>query len=249
MKYQLAINRNKNINISIIIPVLNEGKTISLCLDAIKNASNVEVIVVDGRSEDETVAIAQSFGIKVLSSPPGRATQMNIGAAAATGDVLLFLHADTRLPNNFDTMILQALSAFPGRNLGTSQNTIAGAFELKIDSEMPSLRIIEKMVNLRSRYLQMPYGDQAIFLKASVFQAIGGFPNLPIMEDFELVRRLHPLGKIEIVPAPVVTSGRRWQKLGVLKTTLINQLIIIGYFLGIPPEQLARWYRIKHKSY
>jgi hypothetical protein len=146
-------------------------------------------------------------------------------------------------------MIHQALSAFPGRNLGTSQNTIAGAFELKIDSEMPSLRIIEKMVNLRSRYLQMPYGDQAIFLKASVFQAIGGFSDLPIMEDFEFVRRLQPLGKIEIVPAPVVTSGRRWKKLGVLKTTLINQLIVLGYFLGVPPTQLAQWYRIKQKSY
>lgn len=237
--------------VSIIIPVLNEGKKIKLCLDGIKKISNVEVIIVDGGSEDETVAIAQSLGIKVLSSPPGRATQMNIGAAAATGDILLFLHADTRLPNNFDTMILQALSPFPGSNLGTSksQNTIAGAFELKIDGEMPSLRIIEKMVNLRSRYLQMPYGDQAIFLKASVFQAIGGFPNLPIMEDFELVRSLQSWGKIEILPAPVVTSGRRWKKLGVLKTTLINQLIILGYFLGVPPDQLASWYRIKQKKY
>lgn len=249
MKYRLPSKQDKYEKISIIIPVLNEGQTINLCLDAIKNASNVEVIVVDGGSEDETVAIAQSFGIKVLSSPPGRATQMNVGAAAATGDILLFLHADTRLPNNFDRKILQALSAFPGSYLGTSQNTIAGAFELKIDSEMPSLRIIEKMVNVRSRYLQMPYGDQAIFLKASVFREIGGFPDLPIMEDFELVRRLHRLGKIEIVPAPVLTSGRRWKKLGALKTTLINQLIILGYFLGVPPAQLASWYKIKQKPY
>jgi rSAM/selenodomain-associated transferase 2 len=235
--------------ISIIIPVLNEASTINKTLASLKKASNIEIIVVDGGSEDETVAIAQSCGIKVLSSPPGRATQMNRGAAAATGDILLFLHGDTRLPNNFDTMVRQALSGFPGTHLGTSQNTIAGAFELNIDSDMPSLRLIEKMVNLRSRYLQMPYGDQAIFLKASVFHEIGGFPDLPIMEDFEFVRRLQPLGKIQIVPAPVLTSGRRWQKLGILKTTLINQLIIIGYFLGIPPDQLARWYRIKHKSY
>ncbi|GET37569.1 TIGR04283 family arsenosugar biosynthesis glycosyltransferase [Microseira wollei] len=226
--------------ISIIIPVLNEASTINKTLASIKKASNIEIIVVDGGSEDETVALAQSLGIKVLFSPPGRATQMNRGAAAATGDILLFLHADTRLPNNFDTSVRQSLQI---------QKTIAGAFELKIDSDIPSLRIVEKMVNVRSRYLQMPYGDQAIFLKATVFNQIGGFPNLPIMEDFELVRRLQPLGKIEIVPAPVVTSGRRWQKLGVLKTTLINQLIILGYFLGIPPDQLAQWYRIKHKSH
>ncbi len=226
--------------ISIIIPVLNEASTINKTLASIENASNIEIILVDGGSEDETVAIAQSCGIKVLSSPPGRATQMNKGAAAATGDILLFLHADTRLPNNFDTSVRQSLQI---------PKTIAAAFELKIDSDMPSLRLIEKMVNLRSRYLQMPYGDQAIFLKASVFGQISGFRDIPIMEDFELVRRLQPLGKIEIVPAPVLTSGRRWEKLGVLKTTLINQLIILGYFLGIPPAQLASWYRIKQKTY
>ena len=226
--------------ISIIIPVLNEASTINKTLASIENASNIEIILVDGGSEDETVAIAKSSAIKVLFSSPGRAMQMNNGAAAATGDILLFLHADTRLPNNFDTSVRQSLQI---------QNTIAGAFELNIDSDMPSLRIIEKMVNWRSRYLQMPYGDQAIFLKATVFHQIGGFPDMPIMEDFELVRRLQPLGKIEIVPAPVLTSGRRWEKLGVLKTTLINQMIILGYFLGIPPAQLARWYRIKHKTY
>ncbi len=225
--------------ISIIIPVLNEAAALPKTLTSIQKGSNIEIIVVDGGSEDETVAIAQSYGIKVLSSPPGRAKQMNNGAAVATGDILLFLHADTRLPKNFDTSVRQSLQI---------QNTIAGAFELKIDIDMPSLRLIEKMVNWRSRYLQMPYGDQAIFLKASIFHEIGCFPEMPIMEDFELVRRLQPLGKIEIIPAPVVTSGRRWQKLGVLKTTLINQLIILGYFLGVPTAKLACWYRIKYRN-
>ena len=225
--------------ISIIIPVLNEAGAIANTLASIHNADNVEVIVVDGGSEDETVAIVQELGIKVLSSIRGRANQMNAGAAAAMGDILLFLHADTLLPDNFDKMVRQALS---------SKNNIAGAFELAIDGDMRSLRIIETMVNWRSRYLQMPYGDQAIFLNKNVFEHLGGFSNLPIMEDFEFVRRLQRLVKIDILPAKVLTSGRRWQKLGVLKTTLINQLIIIGYFLGVTPGKLARWYRMKPKQ-
>lgn len=261
--------------ISIIIPVLNEAATIQETLTRLQDASEVEVIVVDGGSRDETVAIAkalrgalsaqrccvQPFGhensasapseqaqiahhlnktlapslpVKVISAAAGRANQMNAGAAAATGDILLFLHADTHLPTGFDTLIRQALQN-PG--------TIAGAFELRINAQPWGLRLVETMVNVRSRLLSMPYGDQAIFLKATVFQEIGGFPDLPIMEDFELMLQLRRLGRITIVPTPVLTSGRRWQKLGVVKTTLINQLIITGYFLGIPPAQLVRWYR------
>ncbi|NER30019.1 MAG: glycosyltransferase family 2 protein [Symploca sp. SIO1C4] len=220
--------------ISIIIPVLNEASKIAETLANAYNASNVEVIVVDGGSQDQTIEIALSFGAQVLSSPAGRANQMNTGALAASGEILLFLHGDTRLPTNFDTLIRQAIA---------SPDTIAGAFELRIDSHMGGLRLIEKIVNARSHWFSMPYGDQAIFLQKSVFQEIGGFPNLPIMEDFELMRRLRGLGKIAIVSATVLTSGRRWQKLGVVKTTLINQLIIIGYFLGVPPKILVRCYR------
>jgi rSAM/selenodomain-associated transferase 2 len=220
--------------ISIIIPVLNEANTINGVLARILGASTVEVIVVDGGSQDETVALAQSVGVKVIAVTSGRASQMNAGAAVATGSILLFLHADTHLPPAFDTLVRRVL-----QNTGT----IAGAFELKIDAELWGIRLIEKMVNLRSHFLSLPYGDQAIFLKASIFKEIGGFPNLPIMEDFELMRRLKRYGKIAITPAPVLTSGRRWQKLGVVRTTLINQLIIIGYFLGVPPAKLACWYR------
>jgi rSAM/selenodomain-associated transferase 2 len=161
---------------------------------------------------------------------------MNAGAAVASGDILLFLHADTHLPTSFDTLVRQAL-----QNAGT----VAGAFELRIDAQLRGLRLVEKMVNMRSHFLSMPYGDQAIFLKAATFHDLGGFPDLPIMEDFELMLGLRRQGRITIVPAPVVTSGRRWQKLGVVKTTLINQLIIAGYFLGVPPAQLVRWYRRK----
>jgi rSAM/selenodomain-associated transferase 2 len=224
--------------ISIIIPVLNEANTINGVLARILGASNVEVIVVDGGSQDETVALAQSVGVKVIAVTGGRASQMNAGAAVATGSILLFLHADTHLPPAFDTLVRQAL-----QNTGA----IAGAFELRIDAELWGIRVIEKMVNWRSRFLSLPYGDQAIFLKASIFKEIGGFPNLPIMEDFELMRYLKRYGKIAIAPAPVLTSGRRWQKLGVVRTTLINQLIIISYFLGVPPAKLARWYRQRRK--
>lgn len=228
--------------ISIIIPVLNEAATIKETLTRIQNASDVEVIVVDGGSRDETVVIANhlskilapSLPIRVISAAAGRASQMNAGAAAATSDILLFLHADTHLPTGFETLVRQALQN-PG--------TIAGAFELRIDAQLRGLRLVEKMVNVRSHFFSMPYGDQAIFLKATIFHENSGFPDLPIMEDFELIRRLKRQGRITIVQAPVITSGRRWQKLGVVKTTMINQLIITGYFLGISPFKLVLWYR------
>ena len=222
--------------ISVIIPVLNEASGIRLNLASFEKTINVEVIVVDGGSQDETVAIAKSLGVQVLSAAAGRDRQMNAGAKVATGDILLFLHADTRLPVGFDAMVRQALA---------QRGTIAGAFELKIDARMRSLRLVEKMVNWRSRFLHLPYGDQAIFLKASVFHEIGGFPHLPIMEDFEFILRLRRLGNITLVPASVLTSARRWQKLGVLKTTLINQMVIIGYFLGLSPSRLAKFYRTR----
>jgi len=226
----------KTETISVIIPVLNEANTIGSILERLVDTDNVEVIVVDGGSQDETVTVVRSRNVQVISTPPGRACQMNAGAARATGDILLFLHADTRLPANFDRLIRQALQ---------EPQTIAGAFELRIDAQQFSLRLIERLVNWRSRFFSMPYGDQAIFLKATVFHTIGGFPNLPIMEDFEFIRRLQPQGRITIVPASILTSGRRWERLGIIKTTLINQLIIIGYFGGLSPDKLAQWYREK----
>lgn len=226
--------------ISIILPVLNEAATIEETLRRLRDISDIEAIVVDGGSRDETVAIAKRcgkrFGLscKVISAAAGRACQMNAGAVVATGDILLFLHADTHLPPKFDTLVRQALQ---------HPDTIAGAFELRIDANLRGLRLIETMVNLRSRVFSMPYGDQAIFLKASTFHALGCFPDLPIMEDFELIIRLKRQGRIAILPAPVFTSGRRWQKLGVVRTTLINQLVIAGYFLGVSSSQLVCWYR------
>ena len=224
----------EKIKLSVIIPVLNEGKTIAQTLQRLQETA-VEIIIVDGGSTDQTVEIVQNMGIKTILSPEaGRSIQMNTGAKYATGNILLFLHADTQLPHNYLRYIEEILE---------KPNTIAGAFPLKIESRHPLLMVIEKGVNARSRFLEMPYGDQGIFLKKDTFESIGGFPPLPIMEDFQLMLNLKKQGKIRLAEAPVITSARRWEKLGVIKTTLINQKVILGYFLGVSPERLRQWYQ------
>ena len=226
--------------LSIIIPVLNEAAIIRSILSPLLNDLGIEIIVVDGGSRDNTFELAQQEGVRViLSSQTGRANQMNAGAAIATGDILLFLHADTQLPSDYLHIVKDTLAR---------PKAIAGAFELAIDADNKSLRWVEKMVKWRSRWFSLPYGDQAIFLTRTVFEKIGGFADLPIMEDFELIQRLKKQGKIAIAPAAVLTSSRRWQKLGVFKTTLINQLIILGYYFGIPPKRLRRLYEFGVRS-
>jgi len=233
---QTALNPISQTNISIIIPALNETNTIANTLSALTNRSEVEVILVDGGSCDDTADIARSSGAKVLTTTPSKARQMNAGAAAATGEILLFLHADTRLPENFEKPVLGHIS----------QNGVAaGAFQLCIDSDARGLRFIERVANWRSRYLQAPYGDQGIFVTKSLFHEIGGYPDIPIMEDFELIRRLRRKGKIVIVNESLKTSPRRWLNMGIFKTWLINQIIIIAYYFDVSPEKLARWYRRK----
>jgi len=218
--------------ISIIIPALNEQANIVSCLASTRCAPNVERIVVDGGSGDRTREIALSCGAKVLTVPAGRARQMNAGAKSAAGDLLLFLHADTHLPQGYAEVVRNTLSR-PG--------VVAGAFGFCLQPTSPGYRFIERATNWRSRYLQLPYGDQALFLRSALFHEMGGYRDIPIMEDYEFILRLKKKGRISTAPVPAITSARRWEKLGIWKTTLMNYAIVIAYHLGVAPARIRRF--------
>jgi len=229
-------HRSLPISISIIIPTLNETACLAHTLSAVGDRPGVEIIVVDGGSTDDTRRLAASEEAVVLLAAPPKARQMNAGAAVAQGDILLFLHADTRLPNAFEKTVRICLR---------EPHVALGAFRLQIDHASGWLQVIESAANWRSQFLKMPYGDQALFLTKSVFQDLGGYSDMPIMEDFDLVRRCQKYGRIAIAPDAVITSARRWQHLGITRTWLINQAIVFGYMVGISPRRLAAWYRHK----
>jgi uncharacterized protein len=219
--------------LSVIIPALDEAKRIetavrrALCRDA-------EVLVVDGGSRDGTREAAVRAGARFLGSPKGRGVQQNHGAKAARGRVLLFLHADTLLPEEYVNHVFEA---FLERRAGL------GAFRFKMDVKRPEARIVEALVNFRSCYLGMPYGDQALFIRKSLFEKVGGFPEVPIAEDYFFVRSLRRQGRIVISRAAVTTSARRWQSLGFLRTILINQIILAGLASRISLHTLASIYQ------
>lgn len=223
--------------ISVIIPALNEEPYLGRTLQALQQGAGVQVIVVDGGSADDTVRQAESAGVRVMAAAGGRASQLNAGAQAAQGEILFFLHADTLAPPGFDRAMRAALQ---------DPRVAAGAFRLGIRGASPGLRLVEHLANWRSRWLGLPYGDQGLFVRADLFREMGGFPELPIMEDYVMVRRLGRRGRLVILPLAVATSGRRWQSLGIWRTTLINQMMILGYSLGVDPAVLARWYRAGH---
>ncbi|MDJ1173156.1 TIGR04283 family arsenosugar biosynthesis glycosyltransferase [Roseofilum capinflatum] len=222
--------------ISVIIPVLNEADRILSTVARVKQGKEVEIIVVDGGSTDGTVECLKQEGIEVIQTSPGRGHQMNEGARKARGDYLLFLHGDTQLSADYDRWVGDILQQ-PG--------VVAGAFELAIEGENWGYRVVEWGVRWRSHLFQLPYGDQAIFLSRATFEQVGGFPELPILEDWRLIQALKSWGKIAIAPLPVVTSARRWQRLGIWRTTAINQGVLIAAFLGVDLHQIARWYRQK----
>ena len=220
--------------VSVIIPALNEAAHIAATLQSVRAGCPHEIIVVDGGSTDDSSAIAQAAGAAVIQSKPGRAPQMNNGAARATVNVLLFLHADTLLPSNWTRVVQESLG---------QPEVVAGSFGFRVAESFAGRWLVEWTTNLRSRWFQNPYGDQTQFLRRALFEELGGFADLPIMEDYELNQRLRRRGRLATSAAAAITSGRRWKKLGVIRTTLINKMIITGFHLGVCPHKLARFYR------
>lgn len=219
--------------ISVIIPTLEESGTIGRLLKCLGRSAGIERIVVDGGSCDRTRQIAARDGAKVLTVSGGRALQLNAGAAVARGRILLFLHADTLPPRGCAEAICAALDR---------PATVAGAFRFKTDDPRAVMRLVERVTHIRSALFQMPYGDQGIFMEKRVFEELGAFKPMPIMEDFELVRRLHRRGRIVTLSEAAITSARRWQRLGVIRTTLLNQVMIAGFLAGMPIQNLHRLY-------
>jgi len=230
--------------ISIIIPVLNESAGINNTLEHLSgliavNGLPAEIIVVDGDQEGKTIAAIKDDKVITVVGKPGRGRQMNRGAALSKGEILLFLHADTLLPDDGLTLIAGACADLP---------FTAGAFDLAIDSERPIFRLIEKTASLRSRMTRIPYGDQAFFFDAGYFHAIGGFAEIPFLEDVEIMRRIKKRGeKIVFLNRSVHTSARRWEKDGAIKRTLRNRLLVFLYCAGMAPERLAKLYSIPNQ--
>jgi rSAM/selenodomain-associated transferase 2 len=223
----------KTSDISIIIPALNEEDNIPFLAKNLEGG-DFEILLVDGGSTDATVELARRHSFTVITSRPGRGQQQNMGARYAHGKILLFLHADTRLPENFTTSVIQTLE---------SGRYVAGAFSLAIEKPTLAMRFITTCANLRSHLFHLPYGDQAIFIRHDTFLKLEMFPELPIMEDYVFIKRAKKHGRIAVLKDTVITSARRWRRLGVVRTTLINQLVILGFFFKVSPEKLALLYR------
>ncbi len=230
-------NTTTGSHISVIIPVYNEMETINAAIQHLRTVTYghpIEIIVSDGGPDHQTLSALDAEGVITVESPAGRGVQMNTGAAEAQGDILLFLHADTRLPADPLTPLLQAIK----------NGARAGAFSLSIDSPKRTFAILAWFANLRSRMEAIPYGDQAQFIRTKTFRKLGGFAEIPIMEDVELFRRIRDKNlPIAILPEKVKTSPRRWEKEGTLRRTLTNWWLRIRYALGASPESLATHYR------
>lgn len=219
--------------VSVIIPTLNEAGVLATTLEQARQPGVGEIIVVDGGSTDATPVIAARGADLVLSAARGRAAQMNAGAARARGEVLLFLHADTLVTDGFARAVLAACSE-PG--------VIGGRFDVNLQPSTPLIRLTGALINRRSRLTRISTGDQAIFLRRAVFERLGGYANIPLMEDIELSRRMKHAGRIACLHQQVTTSARRWQKDGVVRTILLMWSLRVLYFFGVSPARLQRVY-------
>lgn len=221
--------------LSIIVPALNEAAEIVSFLEPLQplRREGVELILADGGSRDDTVALAAPLVDRSLTAPRGRASQMNAGASAAQGEVLLFLHADCRLPDGAKDLILDGL-----RETGHSW----GRFDVRLSGAQPLLRAIELLMNLRSRLTGIATGDQAMFMTRRAYRAAGEFPAIALMEDVAMSARLKRAGKPLCLKARVTSSSRRWERSGILRTVLLMWRLRLGYFLGADPKRLARIY-------
>lgn len=221
--------------VSIIIPVLNEAEHIADTLISLASyrSQGHEVVVIDGGSNDDTVSISQQYADRVLRSDAGRAMQMNSGIDEASGDALLFLHADTRLPADAVAKLIHALE----------DGYFWGRFNVRLSGKHFMFRIIERMMNLRSCITGIATGDQAIFVSHESIEIVGAYPRLPLMEDIVFSKRLRELGRPACIRQQVVTSSRRWEDKGILRTMLLMWRLRLLFFLGVPADRLARQYQ------
>jgi rSAM/selenodomain-associated transferase 2 len=239
-------------HLSIIIPVLNEADTIVSCLERLQKISafyhccTIEIIVVDGGSVDHTVLLAKPLADQVLNASKGRAKQMNAGAKNASGEFLLFLHSDTELPFIGDGFADEnSISTFPFINsseVNNGEKKSWGFYPIKLNGKHVFFRVIETMINIRSRLTSVATGDQCLFVKQTVFVDESGFSDIPLMEDVELTKRLRKMHKPYIASSCVITDSRRWEKLGIIKTVLLMWYLRGLYFLGVSPSFLVKKY-------
>jgi rSAM/selenodomain-associated transferase 2 len=222
------------VNLSVIVPMLDEERAIGPTLDAIRaGAPGAEIIVVDGGSTDRSVEIARARGTQTLTAGRGRARQMNAGAAAAHGDALAFVHADTIVPVTFASDIASALA---------DPSVVGGRFDVELDELSLVSRLLGKLISLRSRIMRSATGDQAIFVRRDVFAAIGGFAQIDLCEDVDFARRLKHSGRVACLRSRVITSARRWRQNGVIRTVLRMWLIKSLFLAGVSPARLRRYY-------